>query len=169
MQDSYLQSAGYESRVLTITPRGQRDFEAKLNKTEWALKSKVFSESMLTAWYSALCKGPPNGFFFLDFFSLLIQLWIVNFFQSKVGLFQKKFWKNSKENSEKINRGDPYLKKPTLGDLLWLKWTGFSKNSINLWKKHSYGHSVKHCDHKKNWGSKKAFYIIEIHLFLSYR
>jgi hypothetical protein len=32
-----------------------------------------------------------------------------------VGLFQKKFWKNSEENSEKINRGDPYLKKTYLG------------------------------------------------------
>ena len=32
-----------------------------------------------------------------------------------MGLFQKKFWKNSEENSEKINRGDPYLKKTYLG------------------------------------------------------
>ena len=48
-QDSYLQSVGYESRVLTNTPRGQRDFGAKLNKRLWALKFKVFGESLLKA------------------------------------------------------------------------------------------------------------------------
>ena len=57
LQDSYLQSAGYESRVLTNTPRGQRDFGAKSNKRVWALKFKVFGESMLKAWYSALWLG----------------------------------------------------------------------------------------------------------------
>jgi hypothetical protein len=29
-------------------------YGAKLKKTVWALKSKVFNESLLTAWYSAL-------------------------------------------------------------------------------------------------------------------
>ena len=52
--DSYLQSAGYESRVLTNTPRGQRDFEAKFNKSDWTLKPKIFGETSPTAWYSAL-------------------------------------------------------------------------------------------------------------------
>ena len=49
MQGSYFQSSGYESRVLTTTPWGQMNFEAKLNKTKWTLKIQLFSETSINA------------------------------------------------------------------------------------------------------------------------
>ena len=60
-------------------------------------------------------------FFFRFFFHYI-------FFQSQVGLFQKKFWKNSEENSEKINRGT----------LSWKTYLGGPKEKIwkkKIWKK----------------------------------
>ena len=64
-------------------------------------------------------------FFWKKMFSIFFQIFLsLYFFQSQVGLFQKKFWKNSEENSEKINRGDPYLKKTYLGgpkEKIWKK------------------------------------------------
>ena len=58
--------------------------------------------------------------YFQFFFKIFLSLY---FFQSQVGLFQKKFWKNSEENSEKINRGT----------LSWKTYLGGPKEKI--WKK----------------------------------
>ena len=49
MLDSNLQSAGYEPRVLTITPRGQKNFAAKSNSLDLTLKLGFFSETSLIA------------------------------------------------------------------------------------------------------------------------
>ena len=57
-------------------------------------------------------------------FSIFFQIFLsLYFFQSQVGLFQKKIWKNSEENSEKINRGT----------LSWKTYLGGPKEKI--WKK----------------------------------
>ena len=57
MQDSSLQSPGYESSVLTNTPWGQMNFGTKFTNRNYTLKSKDFTETSLTAWYSALWTG----------------------------------------------------------------------------------------------------------------
>ena len=75
MQFSNLQPAAYESRVLTNTPRGQRDFGAKLEKRVWALKYKVFGESMLTASYSSLCAYFKRNFFIFVVHLLVSRKW----------------------------------------------------------------------------------------------
>ena len=49
MQNSNLQSNGYEPRVLTITPWGQMDLAAKLNRSILTLKLWIFSETSLRA------------------------------------------------------------------------------------------------------------------------
>ena len=69
---------------------------------------------------------------FSIFFKIFLSL---HFFQSQVGLFQKKFWKNSEENSEKINRGDPYLKKTYLGGPKKKIWKKILKKNIIFFKK----------------------------------
>ena len=42
LQDSYFQSTASQSRMLTNTPWGQKDFGAKLNETDLTLKYKSF-------------------------------------------------------------------------------------------------------------------------------
>ena len=60
-QGSYLQSIGYESRVLTNTPWGEKEFGDKFNSTQWAWKIKnILKLRSLT--YTAHCVKLEQNF-----------------------------------------------------------------------------------------------------------
>ena len=74
-----------------------------LKNLPWGTKGKNLKKKIWKKLFSI---------FFKDF-SFII------FFSIPSGTFSKKFWKNSEENSEKINRGDPYLKKTRLPERIY--------------------------------------------------
>ena len=98
-----------------------------------------------------------------------------------MGFYQKQVWKNSEENSEKINRGDPYLKKPTLGyqrkkskkknlkkNIFLLKVSGYMVYIIEIflenfekkkfWKKKIWKKILKKKVEKKNVENYSSYY-----------
>ena len=101
---------------------GKKSIEGTLTwkNLPWGTKGKNLKKKIWKKLFSI---------FFKDF-SFII------FFSIPSGTFSKKFWKNSEENSEKINRGDPYLKKTYLGgpkEKIWQK---------KIWKKKLFNKKV---------------------------